>query len=763
MAVIGESGIWPGKMMAVRKEKDTVKDFSERIARRCFLALILVMGLCMANMAVWAKSPGGPASPEAGGEYTEVYTEWLDQRESMTSAPGTFRLAAGSGVSPRSGNYVNWIDRVVLPDYAQKFYYALVEASDNDGVDDWLIDVTQGTFVGTGEYAVAVASFEGRSLSQSLMQNEILNQSSQISEAIRVAFDAFDRDHPEVFWLSGSSGAFSRTQYSPTTYTYRTTVYFPLRSSSSQFFDIRNEEYWNPGTIRADIQKRNTQVRAITGFVANADVISKIRGLNQWLTQNNEYNSSYSYPNGAFECLSALTGSRGGAGPVCEGYARAFKVLCDTLSIPCVLVDGNAGLGGNTGPHMWNYVRLGTEWYGVDVTWNDPGDAPGADESRVESYLLVGADTVIDGERFIASHPVTNRVSLNGITFPNGPQLGGSKFDGTIRTASVANCQISIPSDVVYDGTAKYPDVQVSYGTVLTRDMDYTLTYRNNINAGTASVEIRGKGDYTGTVTKDFTIAKAAQTLTASVASSKIQAGKTTRITANGVGNITYRSDKTSVAKVNGSGTVTGVSAGTARITVTAAGDSNVQSGSVVISVTVTKPAKGTKLTDSKTKNTYTVTKAGSAVACTGTANKSATSVKIPATVKLGGVTYKVTSIANNAFRNNKRLKTVTIGSNVTSIGSCAFQNCTALSKITIPAKVSKIGAKAFNGCKKLFSITVNSQKLTAKNVGSQAFAGTGSSNYGKVRVIVPKKKYTVYSKILKAKGLSAKAKIGRK
>ena len=51
-------------------------------------------------------------------------------------------------------------------------------------------------------------------------------------------------------------------------------------------------------------------------------------------------------------------------------------------------------------------------------------------------------------------------------------------------------------------------------------------------------------------------------------------------------------------------------------------------------------------------------------------------SVRIPDTVKVNGITCKVTAISANAFKNNKSLKSVTIGRNVTVIGTNAFYGC---------------------------------------------------------------------------------------
>ena len=166
---------------------------------------------------------------------------------------------------------------------------------------------------------------------------------------------------------------------------------------------------------------------------------------------------------------------------------------------------------------------------------------------------------------------------------------------------------------------------------------------------------------------------------------------------------------------------------------------------------------KGDVETDDKGTGVYKVTDvAKKEVAYQAPANKNATTISVPATVTIDGVTYKVTSIADNAFANNKKITKVTIGSNVTTIGKKAFYKCTSLTKITIPSKVKKIGKQAFYGCKKLKTITIKTTKLTSKNVGSKAFKGI----HAKATIKVPKSKLKNYKKLLKARGVGKKAKI---
>ena len=76
--------------------------------------------------------------------------------------------------------------------------------------------------------------------------------------------------------------------------------------------------------------------------------------------------------------------------------------------------------------------------------------------------------------------------------------------------------EISGIVDKNYNGKAQTQAVVVMDGdTTLVNGTDYTLSYKNNTNAGTASVIITGIGSYTGSVTKEFTIKKIANTITA--------------------------------------------------------------------------------------------------------------------------------------------------------------------------------------------------------------------------------------------------------
>ncbi len=185
------------------------------------------------------------------------------------------------------------------------------------------------------------------------------------------------------------------------------------------------------------------------------------------------------------------------------------------------------------------------------------------------------------------------------------------------------------------------------------------------------------------------------------------------------------------------------------------------------------KPAKaGTQLSAAEAGASYQVVSEDEkqpTVVYTAPADKNVKKITVPATITVGGITYKVESVAPDAFKNCRKLtsvkisagvqkigknafsgcsklSSVTIGKDVTEIGAGAFANCKALKKITIPAAVTKIGKKAFNKCKKLKTVTIKTKKM--KTVGSSAFKGIAK----KAVIKLPKAKKAAYKKLLKKK-----------
>ena len=111
--------------------------------------------------------------------------------------------------------------------------------------------------------------------------------------------------------------------------------------------------------------------------------------------------------------------------------------------------------------------------------------------------------------------------------------------------------------------------------------------------------------------------------------------------------------------------------------------------------------------------NTYKVTSTKSKTVSFYKGKADAKNVSVPKTVKIQGKTYKVTAISANAFKDNKKLASVTVGSNVIMIGSKAFYGCKNLKKITVKSvKLKSIGKNALKGVHKKAVVKVPKSKL---------------------------------------------------
>ena len=119
-----------------------------------------------------------------------------------------------------------------------------------------------------------------------------------------------------------------------------------------------------------------------------------------------------------------------------------------------------------------------------------------------------------------------------------------------------------------------------------------------------------------------------------------------------------------------------------------------------------------------------------------GTTNSKLKKVVINNSVTLAEKSFKITSIKASAFKKNKKITSVKIGTNVTSIGNSAFEKCTQLKKVTVSSKkLTQIGKKAFAGCKQLRLVDIQSKKV--KKIGTEAFKGI----HKKAVIKIPKKK----------------------
>lgn len=119
-------------------------------------------------------------------------------------------------------------------------------------------------------------------------------------------------------------------------------------------------------------------------------------------------------------------------------------------------------------------------------------------------------------------------------------------------TMPMNNASISIPAQT-YTGKALKPAATVKLdGQMLQAGTDYTITYSNNKNAGTAKATLNGTGDYSGSITKTFTINKVKATAKAKKAKVTVKYSKVKK-KAKTVANLTVKCDKGKASYKNAS------------------------------------------------------------------------------------------------------------------------------------------------------------------------------------------------------------------
>ena len=352
--------------------------------------------------------------------------------------------ASESKVSLADGTHEKWIDRLDLTsvEYARDFYDWLVENTDNDGIEDALIDIDDNEQKITHKIATIQGSFTV-DVSQGNLE-DLVNQEidkvmgdnlAEVADYCSMVYAAFNRDNNQVFWLKRELRTLTTLQISYSQdgeVDYTQEILMIIKSEDDADvadFDMRLDVYAN-GTlnIKNEITAVNQAVNNILADMEEASRYEKIQRFNEWLVKNNCYAKVIT--ENSRDARGALLGQDGNSAyaPVCEGYARAFKVLCDRANIPCVLSSGSA----DGEEHMWNLVQMEDgNWYGVDVTWNDPtvnGVYDKISTVETDKYLLVGSQTYIEAKQFGVSHIETNKAYADKVAFDNGPTINEKAY-----------------------------------------------------------------------------------------------------------------------------------------------------------------------------------------------------------------------------------------------------------------------------------------------------------------------------------------------
>lgn len=189
-------------------------------------------------------------------------------------------------------------------------------------------------------------------------------------------------------------------------------------------------------------------------------------------------------------------------------YTKGCKV--DNYKFTCVLDTDkikNYTIGNVTGALVVNPKSIAAP----SVTINDPTDKTYTGSPCVQGVSVKDSEANLTFDDISVTYENNINVGTATIIY-----TGKNNYTGEIRKnfkiteASITDDMIANIPSVTYNTRAHTPDVTVTFnGSTLEAGKDYDVAYTNNINAGTATVTVTGKGNFTGTASKDFAIAQA--------------------------------------------------------------------------------------------------------------------------------------------------------------------------------------------------------------------------------------------------------------
>lgn len=314
-------------------------------------------------------------------------------------------------------------------------------------------------------------------------QNEFWNL---VMANIKEGKIALTFDYPELFWLDEK----------------KIMVSVANATTSRNFLTRKYNITVSEIVVSGNVKDVYTDIETAKGFqsmfengvnnfdVKGTDNYSKIKYIHDSIIEKVNYDLSAPY------CDTALGFFIEPYGIICEGYAKAMKILCDKENIPCILVVGNINLETNFA-HMWNYIQMEDgKWYAVDCTWDDLDNETNPIKYQ---YFLKGSDS------FNSNHTPDNTYITPAFTYPELSEtdyvyssvqpLVTTSVTPQVTTAETTTVSISTESLVTSSitGTSESTVTVMTVNSSTVSPVAFTTTSVSTTNIITGSVL---KGDF---------------------------------------------------------------------------------------------------------------------------------------------------------------------------------------------------------------------------------------------------------------------------
>ncbi|MBQ9898222.1 MAG: hypothetical protein IJM44_02045 [Ruminococcus sp.] len=266
------------------------------------------------------------------------------------------------------------------------------------------------------------------------------------SEAIlsncQPGIDALLFDMPEVFWLDEANlsitPAYSWSRSRSGVYTV--SIY------GISFKPAYTSAYSSLAEVRTYKEQLEAAIEQIAAGATGETRYEKIKYIHDYIVDFTYYDINADFSGSAVGAIVE-------PGVVCEGYSKAFKLVCDYLGIPCTVVFGNYDPETRVA-HMWDYVQMEDgAWYGVDVTWDD--------SSSSYKYFMRGSNSFFD------SHTEENTYNYSTLSYP---VISKTDFDPTapIVTTSTSTTTTETTTTTTSETTTTVTETETTTSTTVT-------------------------------------------------------------------------------------------------------------------------------------------------------------------------------------------------------------------------------------------------------------------------------------------------------
>ena len=343
---------------------------------KIIIGIVNILNICVFALFVnilWNEFNKLPTSSVETEEFQTEISEYQDTTEKEIKVPEIIenpfeQLRDENDYKKEEINYnnvtVNKYFYNQLEEYSKTIYKALESNKEN---------------MKTGTYKVDL----GNSLSILLDQE---NGHDLLGQYYQSAIEAYTYDNPDVFYLNPNK-MYLNIETTTTRNTITHYVYINCGNEKNYLID----EFSSKEQIDEAIGKiENTKKEILKNKKKN--VYDNIKMVHDYLVENIQYDTTLKKEN-IYNIYGAMVNKE----CVCEGYARSFKYIMDSMGIECTLVIGKGtNSEGKTENHAWNYVQIDGYWYALDITWDDPISRTGfVSEISKYRYFLKGSNDMV--------------------------------------------------------------------------------------------------------------------------------------------------------------------------------------------------------------------------------------------------------------------------------------------------------------------------------------------------------------------------------